>query len=874
MYLLEPEHDAVSIRCVVGQRIQSGSGGTGERSGFMPDFRRTHIPGSAMLTGWLSSLRGRLLCLVLFACVPPFVSMFHAAIESRRLAVANAEARLLAQARFAASDLEKKVLKGAEHLLIALSRIPELARMQQPACSELLAGMMARYHRFSNLFVADAAGSMVCSGGPRTGRVNVADRDYFRLALQSTEPVVGQPIIGRVAGRPVLPSAYRLTDDDGKVIGMVGASLDLAWFSKLVTSNQAEPGAIFSIWDGSGRLLARYPDPQDLAGQRFPDAPITRLFASGRNAGNAEMTDTDGVSRIYGFVAASPDGANPIGLVVDVPKESLFAQIDRIFVRQIAFMTAVALLTLLAAWAFGEFAIRRRVAPLQRTVEAIGAGDTDARVPTPVDRSELGELGRGINRMAESLEAQRAALQHSAQHLENVNRMLRMLSDGNQALIRATDESALLNEVCRIAVQQGDYRMAWVGFTEPGEGGAIAAVAHAGFEAGYLDALRASWGDDQFSRGATGMAIRNGQPVIVRHIPTDPSYASWRAIAAEHGFASVIALPLHFEGRVGGALSIYSGQPDAFDQDETALLKEMADDLAFGIETLRLRARHAESQQEILRLNADLERRVAARTSELEAANEALESFSYSVSHDLRAPLRAIDGFSAMLADQYGPQLDPEGRRRLTVIRTNTRKMEQLIDDLLMFSKLARRPLAALPVDMAGLARSVYEELRADSGARAVSFSVGALPEAVGDAAMLRQVWANLLGNALKFTSRCEHAVIELGGYVEDSESVFFLKDNGAGFDMHYADKLFGVFQRLHREADFPGTGVGLAIVKRVITRHGGRVWAEGRLGAGATFFFSLPGPDTTARPSTTMDEGHKDDGNPIPRADPGRPSD
>ena len=229
----------------------------------MPDFRRLHIPWDTQLPGWLSSLRGRLLCLVLFACVPPFVSTFYAAIESRRLAVVNAEARLMAQARFAASHLEKKVLKSTGHLLIALSRIPELARMQQPACSELLAGMMARYQRYSNLFVADSAGNMVCSGGPRPGRVNVADRDYFLRALQSPEPVIGQPIIGRVAGRPVLPSAYRLVDDGGKVIGMVGASLDLAWFSKLITSMQAEPGTVFSIVDGSGRLLARYPDPHD-----------------------------------------------------------------------------------------------------------------------------------------------------------------------------------------------------------------------------------------------------------------------------------------------------------------------------------------------------------------------------------------------------------------------------------------------------------------------------------------------------------------------------------------------------------------------------------------------------------------------------------
>ncbi len=790
----------------------------------------------------LASLRGRLLGLVLFACVPPVILMLYAAVESRRLAVSAAEERVLGLAQLAASDLEKKVLKGAEHLLIALARIPEIARMERPACSDLLAGMMARYHRYGNLFVADAAGRMVCSGGPQPGPVNVADRDYFRRARVSAEPVVGRPIIGRVAGRPVLPSAYRLADRSGKVIGVVAASLDLAWFSELIVASQPDPGVVFSMQDAEGRLLARHPDPQAQTGRSFPDAPLTRALASGGKAGTVETIDMDGISRIYGFVSISPGGAGPIRLVVGVPKERLLARSDRIFARHLQILAAVALATLMAAWAFGEFAIRRRVAVLGRTVEAIGAGDHAARVGAPAGGGELGELGRGIDRMAEALEAQHGELQRFAQHLESINRALRMLSDGNQALIRATEEPALLSEVCRIIVEVGGYRLAWVGFAEQDEARAIRPAAYAGFETGYLDSLRVTWKDDQFGRGPTGTAIRTGQPVVARHILTDPNYAPWRAAALERGFASAIALPLRFEGRVGGALSIYSGQPDAFGREETELLTEMASDLAYGIETLRLRARHAESEEEVLRLNADLERRVAERTAELEAANKELESFSYSVSHDLRAPLRAIDGFSSMLEEDYGSRLDAEGRRLIGVIRDNSRKMGRLIDDLLAFSRLARRTVVAAPVDMAALVREVYEELEAEAGGRTVAFSVGALPEVRGDAAMLRQVWVNLLANAIKFTARRQQAVIEVGGRIEGAERIFYVRDNGAGFDMRYAGKLFGVFQRLHGDAEYPGTGVGLAIVQRVVARHGGRAWAEGKVEQGATFYFSLPG--------------------------------
>ena len=234
----------------------------------------------------------------------------------------------------------------------------------------------------------------------------------------------------------------------------------------------------------------------------------------------------------------------------------------------------------------------------------------------------------------------------------------------------------------------------------------------------------------------------------------------------------------------------------------------------------------------------ELEQRVTQRTAQLQAANRELEGFSYSVSHDLRAPLRAIDGFARMVDEDTGPALDAEGRRRLGVIRDNAVKMSQLIDDLLAFSRTGRHALATAPIDMTALARQVAAEL---ADGRAGVVSVGDLPPASGDSALLRQVWDNLLSNALKFTARTSEPAIEIGGRVEGHEAVYFVRDNGAGFEMQYVDKLFGVFQRLHRADEFPGTGVGLAIVQRVVARHGGRVWAEGEAGQGATFWFTLP---------------------------------
>lgn len=243
------------------------------------------------------------------------------------------------------------------------------------------------------------------------------------------------------------------------------------------------------------------------------------------------------------------------------------------------------------------------------------------------------------------------------------------------------------------------------------------------------------------------------------------------------------------------------------------------------------------SEARIRQLNEELRKQV----EQLAAANRELESFTYSVSHDLRAPLRAVDGFAGIIEEDYGARLDPEARRLLAVIRGNSRRMGQLIDDLLAFSRLGRAQVARTRVDMTALVAEVVAEMRAAGETGAAEFALAPLPACAGDGALLRQVWVNLLANALKFSQRRAAPRIEVGGRAERAENVYFVSDNGVGFDMAHAGQLFGVFQRLHRNDEFPGTGVGLAIVHRVIEKHGGRVWAEGRVDAGATFHFSLP---------------------------------
>ncbi|AFM23575.1 ATP-binding protein [Desulfomonile tiedjei] len=324
---------------------------------------------------------------------------------------------------------------------------------------------------------------------------------------------------------------------------------------------------------------------------------------------------------------------------------------------------------------------------------------------------------------------------------------------------------------------------------------------------------------------------------VVEDLYENPSPSPIARVLIAEGIRSYINVPLLAGKELIGVLNISWENSRTFSSEEMEIAGEATTQIAIAMEQARMR-------KELERYTAELEDKVRKRTAQLEAANKELEAFSYSVSHDLRAPLRAINGYTRILLEDHEPSLNPEGKRVCSIINESAQMMAKLIDDLLALSRVGRMDMQLSSVDMQALVNSIYLELTTPEDRMRIDIRIGLLPGSSSDPRLIRQVWINLLSNAIKFSSRKDRPIIEVKGEQDGDKIVYSIHDNGAGFDMKYVNKLFGVFQRLHSKREFDGTGVGLAIVHRIVHRHHGEVWAKGETGIGASFHFTLPKGD------------------------------
>ncbi len=431
------------------------------------------------------------------------------------------------------------------------------------------------------------------------------------------------------------------------------------------------------------------------------------------------------------------------------------------------------------------------------------------------------------------------ARKQAEQEVETLTRLYTVLSEANKAIVRIGERDRLLAAICRILVDHGGFPMAWIGVSDATRR-RVVPLASAGDDQRYLDAIGISFDKSAHKKGPAVQALKTGSFVIVNDIRRDPAMQAWAEPALARGYKAVSVFPIREHGEVFGFLAAYAAERNYFGQQRITLLAGLADDISFALDNIAREEARMAAESALQRAHEELESRVLERTAELREMNRQLEAFSYSVSHDLRGPLRAINGFASVLMDDYGPRLAGEAKDHLTRVKEASLRMDRLIDGLLKLTQIARAELHPQAVDLVEVAQQSLAELRRSAPAREVTFTCPKQLVAHADPYLIRVLLDNLLGNAWKFTGRQPDARIELGREHGEDGTRFFVRDNGAGFDMAYATQLFGAFQRLHAPDEFPGTGIGLATVARIVSAHRGQVWAEGEEGGGATFYWTL----------------------------------
>ena len=422
------------------------------------------------------------------------------------------------------------------------------------------------------------------------------------------------------------------------------------------------------------------------------------------------------------------------------------------------------------------------------------------------------------------------ALQMRSLRLENIQlRESVSIYDLARAISQGLEHDEIVERTVAAASRQSDAGAVY--FLVPAEGGTLRVARAAGLGAKPRDPEGLSGGEPLERWLAQAQAELEA-----------PNAQAEPRVLHSHPFGAHIAIALPIVaggGRFFGVLGFTSARPRGrISAGQVKALEVLASTAASALATAGLLA-------ELRQMNEELELRVRERTHDLELANQELESFSYSVSHDLREPLRAVEGFCEMFRAEFGAAVPQGGQAMLERIWAGARRMTRLIDDLLHFSRFSRQPLQQMQVPLRELARQVAERLKERLGARQLTVEVGELPDCRGDPALLEQVLVNLMSNAFKFSAPRATARVEVGALRQGEALVYYVRDNGVGFDMRHAERLFGVFQRLHSAEEFEGTGIGLSIVQRIIARHGGKVWADSRPGDGATFYFSLPSKET-----------------------------
>jgi PAS domain S-box-containing protein len=594
--------------------------------------------------------------------------------------------------------------------------------------------------------------------------------------------------------QPAMTVSTPVKDAKGNTVAVLAGRLNLGELSEIMVWQSGKSETLDTYLVNSFNFFVSEP--------RFGKDYILKkaIRTEGINAG---LSGKDGIGFYNDYRGVSVIGAYKwlpefkMCLITEIDQSEAFAPVVRLAWIAVGSVIAICIAAVFLGFFFA-LTISRPLNLLAEGAEMIGGGNLEYRIN--INRNdELGDLARATNEMAAKLKethtsvknlekeiAERRQAEESARLLEHRYRILFDEAPAMYVITRSKEGSPIIEDCNALFLSVLGYTYEEVMEHPLADFYTPESRAELLERGGYRRALSGSFG-----KAERQLVTRDGQIIKTLLSAMPESDANGRVIGTRAMFVDI---------------------------------------------TERKRA-----EEEIRMLNTELDLRVQERTAQLETANKELEAFSYSVSHDLRSPLQHLTGYTQLLEKRAAGLLDEKNKHYLKIIVDSAIRMGRLIDDLLAFSRMGRAEMLKRKTDLDNLVKEVLREYQEDTRGRNIDWKVGTLPEVYGDSSMLRQVFVNLISNAFKFTRKCDKAEIEIGSVCSESgEMCIFVKDNGAGFDMKYVDKLFGIFQRLHRTDEFEGTGIGLANVRRIIHRHGGRVWAEGKVGEGATFFFTL----------------------------------
>lgn len=760
-----------------------------------------------------SSIHGELALLVALLVLPlvTITGYLLYGQAQRELTEAQAVVRRLAESH---ADRAARFVADTRAVLQAIAWRPLVRAMDPARCDPGMRELLELYPKAANFLVVNREGRILCDAIPSLRRhaQRIANQTRPGEVLATGSFALSQPVMDRVSKRWMISAVQPVIGDDGAVAGTVNMSIDLANWGLLSAGSGLPAGTIVALLNDSV-VIARSSEPDAWIGRDVSGSEIM-AHVRAATAGTVRARGASDVERIWGFQHV-PDtdwsvlAGIPAGQVIG-PAQERTAKV--VLLVSLVIATVVAL-----AVAFA----RRLAQPVAHIAEALrtrAEGREDMAVPVSGPREIAAmarELNRGVERLAQS------------------RRLFAALSEVNETIVRVRARGELFHEVCRICVERMDFLVALVALTDAAKG-RIVPVEYAGRASGFLaDFTYPLDPSDALAATVTATALRTRRAAVANDADADPAKAATRPIRERIGSKSTASFPLFQGGEIIGALTVHADTVDFFDSSMVELLTRMADDISFALDKL-------DEQDKLGALTHELEERVRQRTGDLEAANLELEAFSYSVSHDLRAPVRHVEGFLRLLEKEVAPP-SAKTAHYIKTIAAAARRMGALIDDLLALSRTGRQHLALRRLDLGAMVRDLIREFALESEKRKVLWSIDELPEVLADASLLRIVLHNLLSNALKYSRAQPMARIAVEARTAEHDAVeITVRDNGVGFDERFKDKLFGVFQRLHRDEEFEGTGIGLATARRILNRHGHRIWAIGEPGKGAAFTFTL----------------------------------